>query len=643
MSDKSVYEIIKKQNGEAFAKAIRNFDNGIFEVDDLPKIVRHAGRNALPLLNYLESLKQINIQELDPFLIEDPFTLLKRAGYDAFYADSLEKQNSIMDYYADMEALCTFRDFRRFEEYHIIHCIKEGAGNLKRRDFEHPDRQDEYGTSVISIQILKTGGFISIKNRYNHSVDVPDNTFNSNPDNIIAGLSASLKQYFNVDFASQPVELEKDFIVVDGLIYAYHIEADNAYFGENYYIVNDEVHFINPDYQMIVDNFIIDFQQNKLVMPIGGRYLFEPEDALFYLFQKEMNGKKLTRRKEKDVVSVYADNELILKARKGGLIYCDLKQATSCDDSIFVHHPTIEEVRLENIEYIYTYSFKKCPKLRRVLASNCKTVGAHSFSSLPLLSDIDLQSVVEIENNCFKQLDSLKDASFFELQIIGGGSFRDLPVLKRMRTPNLIYLGSNSVVHNPKLSDIDFSKLNVLQGFNLSKCSSLRDVSLKNLEVMGDNCLSGNDLMQSVSLPCVQEVKSKSLSGNPLLKSASMPLVKIIHQSVLSNNPMLEKLTLKSLEKIGGGSISENNRLWFLSCPNLVEIQENAFFKNPSLRVVLFDALKELLHCNVFINSPSVEYMYAPNMQKGISVIRAMIGSNVAKNLKIKPSLEREN
>ena len=65
MKDKSVYDIIKKQNGEAFARAIRNFDSGIFEVDNLPQIVKYAGRNALPLLNYLESLKQTGLHLLN--------------------------------------------------------------------------------------------------------------------------------------------------------------------------------------------------------------------------------------------------------------------------------------------------------------------------------------------------------------------------------------------------------------------------------------------------------------------------------------------------------------------------------------------------------------------------------------------------
>jgi len=51
---KSVYDIIKRQNGEAFAKAIRRFDSGIFDIPHLPQIVRYAGRDVEPLLSLFE-------------------------------------------------------------------------------------------------------------------------------------------------------------------------------------------------------------------------------------------------------------------------------------------------------------------------------------------------------------------------------------------------------------------------------------------------------------------------------------------------------------------------------------------------------------------------------------------------------------
>ena len=59
MAEKSVFEQIKKQNGETFAKVIRAYDNGIFDVSGLAEIVKYAGREAEPIIPYLESLKRI--------------------------------------------------------------------------------------------------------------------------------------------------------------------------------------------------------------------------------------------------------------------------------------------------------------------------------------------------------------------------------------------------------------------------------------------------------------------------------------------------------------------------------------------------------------------------------------------------------
>ena len=71
---KSMFEIIRRQNGEAFAKAIRDFDSGIFEIENLPEILKFAGRNPLVLLKFLKSLKtKIKSQKVDTL---DPFVLL---------------------------------------------------------------------------------------------------------------------------------------------------------------------------------------------------------------------------------------------------------------------------------------------------------------------------------------------------------------------------------------------------------------------------------------------------------------------------------------------------------------------------------------------------------------------------------------
>ena len=57
-------------------------------------------------------------------------------------------------------------------------------------------RQDEYGTSVISIQFDRDDTHtLSIKNRYNHKVEKPDATFSNNLNNIVAGLTKSFADY----------------------------------------------------------------------------------------------------------------------------------------------------------------------------------------------------------------------------------------------------------------------------------------------------------------------------------------------------------------------------------------------------------------------------------------------------------------
>lgn len=246
---KTVYDIIKRQNGETFAKAIRNYDSGIFDVPNLPRVVRYAGRDVSPdLLRWLEGLKKVKIKTKK--IHENPLELLSRVGYDAYVADTLEKQNAISRYFAHGEELCTFRDKKRFENYYIINAVRRDVDKITR--FAEPMREDAYATSVISIQVLKLGGFISIKNRYNHSVECPDNTFNSNPDNIIDGLGDAIKNYFNVDFSTNLVALPKNYVFADGQICKYNLEYSGIYYGAKFYVCDGRVHKLTDNIEWMV-------------------------------------------------------------------------------------------------------------------------------------------------------------------------------------------------------------------------------------------------------------------------------------------------------------------------------------------------------------------------------------------------------
>lgn len=259
----NIFAKIKKQNGESFAKVLRDYHNGIFEIPGILDIVKFAGKSAQDaegILSYLVSL--INADEIvTPESIEDPFVLLDRAGYNAFYADTLEKQNSIKKHFAPGEELCTFTDSSRFKHYYIINAVKKNVDTIIRKNFNGIEqREDEYGTSVISIQIGKAGGFISIKNRYNHTVSGCDNTFKSDPNNIIDGLSESIQKYFNVSFSSKANNLlPEKCMLVNKCLFKYHDEISGIFFGDHAYIKNGTLHEVSAqNHEYLFDYFIFD-------------------------------------------------------------------------------------------------------------------------------------------------------------------------------------------------------------------------------------------------------------------------------------------------------------------------------------------------------------------------------------------------
>jgi len=186
------FKQIKKQNGEAVAKVLRS--EILLDIPNLAHILEFAGNNPDKIKALAPVIWEVYKNKNTPEYQTDktPLELLNEAGYDAFVVTTEKEKNSIKKYYRPGEEICTFRDPERHINYYMIHAVKRGADKIKPSD--HPEREDEYGTSVISIQIAKGGGFISIKNRYNHTVNNPDATFNNNPDNIIPGLSTSLKK-----------------------------------------------------------------------------------------------------------------------------------------------------------------------------------------------------------------------------------------------------------------------------------------------------------------------------------------------------------------------------------------------------------------------------------------------------------------
>ncbi len=395
---RSMFDIIKKQNGERFAKAIRSYDGGIFDIPNIDEILKYAGKNPKTIIKYLSSLKGINIE--DDGIKRDPFELLSLAGYYAEYADTLEKQNNIEKYFTPSERLCTFDDPTRYKQYYIINAVKYNATELNRTDFKHPKREDEYGTSVISIQILKKGGVISIKNRYNHSIDNPDNTYNSNPDNIIYGLSAAFKNYFNVDFSSQQEPLGKNYVLIKDKILKYNYEVNNVYYGKDFIASGDQIYGIDKRSQIIMDYFIFDFKQKKILKEFNGIDLCS-NDCFADVFNEEISDTTIqTKRTPNNTYTIISNNNPVIEIKDGIIRNLNLSKITKIGDNFLSRDKTIRKIYMPNVLEVGDFFLHTNKVLSTIELTKCKKFGHQFLYYNTLLKKLYLPEATVFGDEC---------------------------------------------------------------------------------------------------------------------------------------------------------------------------------------------------------------------------------------------------
>lgn len=272
---------------------------------------------------------------------KDPYELARSVGYELtgpFESTGefvpLDRQD-----FREGERLCTFNEpTGRLRGYHILWLRHEGvadtlpadeltADNLSDawktylktigrydRDSDsydlaglRPARDDPYGTSSMSVQISRQGTHVSIKNRYNHTVGNPDNTLDSDLDNVAYGLKRAI--YTRVgreDLMNKTsVALAEGYIADnDGGIHHYQYEEDNVYYGDYEYISNGVVTTIDRGkYYMISPQLYVPKSGKGDELRLGQRNISNAElevcnDVRFLHKNKGKSGEKDPRISE---------------------------------------------------------------------------------------------------------------------------------------------------------------------------------------------------------------------------------------------------------------------------------------------------------------------------------------------------------
>ncbi len=205
-----------------------------------------------------------------------------KGGYDKVIFDDYDEILACKEYYRPRETICTYNNLRnRMSNYHMLVAVKENIDDIRRGN--PPRRDDAYGTSILNVQIAKNGSHMSIKNRYNHTVVAPDNTFDNNLDVVSHGLQRMVLGYYGFAKIGRDKPMYPGIVEIGGVYLDWFAEANNVYYGdfalngqtgpmyvdhERYFVVENGAHnSAFPSMPKLKTPVVFDFQKKEVIGP----------------------------------------------------------------------------------------------------------------------------------------------------------------------------------------------------------------------------------------------------------------------------------------------------------------------------------------------------------------------------------------
>ncbi len=597
-------KIIKKKYGEDMMHFCR---------DAFATILEEPGVLSDLVLTYFEPSKELFVDLLKnnlendfkafiyhKFNKEEPLTinenktpqeLLSSLGYDLYECHTEADIQSFKKYYAPGEELCTFNG-GRLNQCHVFFAVKKDVDNIKREDFPNPERQDLYGTSVISIQFDRDEAHtLSIKNRYNHTANNPDATFSNNLDYIVEGLTDSFAMHYGL-LQKNINMLEIPSYVVDnqGKYYKYNYELNNIYYGTNNTIIDNFKPIKFPkDRYILADYFLID-RQEKTIKCYDKKYT----DCFPEFFQDNPISKI--------DLEIKNDIKIVKIETTKGIVTLELDKENKI---IGLANPYIEEIGDDFLNYnIY---------LSKLELSNVKIIGDFFLEFNRHLKELNLPIVREIGEKFLKINTSLKEINLPKVEIIDDDFLYNNVSLSSIYLPQVKIIGDNFLYYNQNLKEIDFPKVEIIKDGFLEYNKVLSKIELPLVKIIGNDFLYYNQNLKEIDLLKVEIIKDGFLYDNEVLSKIELPLVKIISRSFLHNNQNLKEIDLPQVETIGPWFLNNNEVLTKINMPNVKKIQDDFLYYNTTLENIYLPKV-EIIGDYFLRHNNSLKKFYMPNI-----------------------------
>ena len=483
----------------------------------------------------------IDVEDNNKIVVnKTPQELLDEAGYILYECNSEEDIQKFKKYYAPREELCTFIG-GRLERCHVFFAVKKNVNEIKRKNFDHPQRQDEYGTSVISIQFSKDpSNTLSIKNRYNHTVNQPDATFSNNLDNIIPGLTEAFNQTYGLNNQKSNTENEIQGYVLasDGKYYPYNYEINNIYYcPDNIIIDNFKVNKFDKSRYLIIQHFIIDLV-NKTIKKYDDSKSEDFYEDSFIETIPEINNIKVEIDKTTKNRRIIINNEIIIEVNdRGEIVKYENKLIKEIPDYFLIYNADLKEINIPNVERIRNDFLYNNRALEEINMPHLKLIGNSFMQGNSKLRKINIPNVEEIGNAFLSQNSDLKEIN--------------LPKVKK--------IGDDFLTTNEKIESIDFPECEELgeahifgeysEGNILLENKVLKYVNLPKVTMLAKGTFYNNTDIEYINIPNVVLIFNYVLKHNTKLKELYIPKVKAIGDCFLENNHCLEKIEIGDIDE----------------------------------------------------------------------------------------------
>ena len=579
-------KLIKKHYGEKMSHLCRELFPTLLETpgllfNTLSKKFDHSKLLYEDISNHISEFKTIIYNEVDlkeqvKEVTKTPAELLDEAGYILYECHSEEDIQKFRKYYTPREELCTFRG-GRLNSCHVFFAVKKNVDEILRENYTNPERQDEYGTSVISFQFSRGNpNTLSIKNRYNHTVPNPDATFSNNLDNIIEGLTDSFAKTYNLNINSSKVNVDIPGFVLasDGKYYKYNFEINNVYYCPNNILIRD---FMPRQYDksrfILMDKYLLNIKEKELREYLPRRF---EEDSFCDLDIKKIEIKKNKEDNTKDIIIN--------------------------DDIIITIDETNQIIKYKNHHLRQNTSnfLQANRKLRELDAPNIVLVNNNFLKNNLSLEKLNLPNATEIRDNVLKNNRILKEIKLPNVEEIGEDFLFYNEELLHLNLPKVRRLNSGTRHNNEKLESLKLSKVEFIGHNSFTKNLKLKKLCLPEARSILTNCFSMNKIMKKIILPKVWELGNGVFENNQYAEKIYIPKLVNIPDKFLYNNNVLYELNLPSVMAIGNDVLQHNESIRKIVLENVKQIGEGFLSDNERVRTIIMPKVQKIGTCSIY-------------------------------------------